>query len=177
MARIGIDADAGSFDIQSPKATFEFETELPKVEIRSFQGQLRIDQSKAWDGLGLGGTVETLNRIYSNTKQIFLQGIARRVEQGDHLAAIHLNTNAIADNAEQITTERPEFNTVGEAAYDNVDVSYTQRKPEITAVEGKVHANIVANSPKMQYIRGKLDIYMLQYPKVEITPPQIDLRH
>jgi hypothetical protein len=175
-ALLGIDADLGTQDIKQPRATFEVTTERPKQEIRQPRGELQIDQSKAWDALGKGPFLETMNRIYSESRNVALQGIARIVDNGNRLAQIHLNTNPIADIAEQLSFERFEFDTLGPASFDNVDITYTAKKAEINVTDGLVNLNTHPNRPEYEYQRGKLDIYMRQYNSVEITPPQIDLK-
>lgn len=175
-ARISIDADLGRQNIRQPRATQEMVTDLPRVEIRQPQGELDIDQSKAWDALGLGNTMESMRRIASQAHNVAMQGIVRIVENGNRLAQIHLDTNPIAEIAEQLTFDFVEFDYYGPASYDNVDVYYTARKPEIMPIEGKVNVRTHPNRPEIEYHRGKLDIYMSQYPKVEIIPPQIDMK-
>lgn len=175
-ALIGIDADLGKQNLRQPRATFEITTTRPQQEIRQPRGELKIDQSKAWDALARTPILETMNRIYSQAKDVALQGIARIVENGDKLAAIHLNTNPIADIAQQLTFERPEMSFAGPASFDNVDISYTARKAEIQVTDGKVNLNTHPNFPEHNYERGKLDIYMRQFQSVEITPPQIDVK-
>ncbi|MEF3305164.1 DUF6470 family protein [Paenibacillus sp. GYB003] len=175
-AKLSIDADLGKQDIRQPRATFELEADPPKVEIRQHRGELEIDQGKAWDALGMGNILESMRRIASQAHNVALQGIARIVENGNRLAQIHLDTNPIAENAEQLKFEHFEFDYYGPASYDNVDITYTARKPDILPIEGKVRLNTHPNKPEIDYARGKLDIYMVQYPKVEITPPRIDLK-
>jgi hypothetical protein len=174
-ALIGIDADPGTQNIRQPKATFEMETERPKQEIRQPQGDLQIDQTRAWDALGVGPILEAMSRIYSQAKNVALQGVARIVENGNRMGDLRYKGNPIADMAEQLKFEHFEFDYYGEASYDNVDIHYTMHKPEITVEDGQVHLNTRVNPPEISYNRGKLDIYIRQYPKVEYTPPQIDL--
>lgn len=175
-AKLSIDADLGKQNIRQPRATMELQTEQPKVEIRQPRGELKIDQSKAWDALGLGNILESMHRIASEAHRVALQGVARIVDNGNRLAQIHLDTNPIADNAEQLRFEHFEFDYYGPASYDNVDITYRANKPEIQPVEGKVRLHTQPNKPEIDYIRGKLDIYMVQYPRVEFTPPQIDMK-
>ncbi|GCL73676.1 hypothetical protein PN4B1_36170 [Paenibacillus naphthalenovorans] len=176
FAQLGIDADHATLEQKQPKATYEMKRVPPKLQIESPRGDLQIDQSKAWDALNRGGHLETMNRIYSEAKNVALQGIARIVEEGNRLGNIAAGGNPIADNAQQLFFERFEFNFVGPAAYDNVDIHYTAKKPRIEVTDGLVEVNVQVNRPELNVSRGKLDIYMLQYPKVEITPPQIDLK-
>ncbi|TXK80950.1 DUF6470 family protein [Paenibacillus sp. N3.4] len=175
-ALIGIDADPGTQDIRQPQAAYEMQTERPTLEMHQTQGELQIDQSRAWDALGVGPILESMSRIYSQSKEIALQGIARIVENGNRMAAIHLPGNPIAEIAKQLTFEHPEFNYYGEAAYDNVDITYTAHRVEINVTDGKVNVNVQVNPPEISYNRGKLDIYVRQYANLEIIPPQIDLK-
>ncbi|WNR44693.1 DUF6470 family protein [Paenibacillus roseipurpureus] len=175
-ALIGIDADLGTLEMKQPRPTYEMQVDRPKQEIRQPRGELEIDQSRAWDALGEGPILEAMNRIYSQCKNVALQGIARIVENGNRMAAIHEPGNAIAEIAHQLVFDHQEFDYYGEASYDNVDITYMAHKPEITVTEGKVNVNTHVNPPEVDYNRGKLDIYMRQYPSIEITPPQIDFK-
>jgi hypothetical protein len=98
-AQIGIDADLGAFHISQPIATFEINTTPAKLDAQYRQGTLRIDQSKAWDALAVGSNLNLMQRIYSEAKNIALQGTARIVENGNRMAAIQNDTNAFAEIA------------------------------------------------------------------------------
>lgn len=173
-AQLRIDGDLGQYDMKQPRPTFEIETTPATQEIRQPRGEMDINQDKAWDALGLGNNLETMLRIYSQAPNIALQGIAKIVENGNRMAAIHLKANVIADMASEVRVSFPEFNYQGDASYDNVDIFYTAQKAEINAERGQINLNAKFNMPEINYNRGKLDIYMTQYPKIEITPPQID---
>lgn len=175
-ALIGIDADLGTQDIRQPRATYEMQVDRPKQDIRQPRGELEIDQSRAWDALGQGPILTALSRIYSQCHEIAMQGIARRVEDGNRMAAIQNGGNAIAEIAKDLSISRPQFDYYGEAGYDNVDITYTAHKAEINVTDGKVNVNAQVNKPEIDYNRGKLDIYMRQYPKVDISVPQIDFK-
>lgn len=174
--KIGIDVQRGQMEIRQPQATVEMHTSPLKIEISSPQGELRIDQSKAWDALGSGSNATFMSRIYSEAKQIALQGIARIVENGNRMAAIHQNTDAIADIAAEQAFESGGVNVLGEASYDNVDIDYIAHKPEFAVDRGSVDVHITANKPEISYIPGKVSIYMQQVPRIEMIPPQIDMK-
>lgn len=175
-ARIGIDADPAVLEMRQPKATLEITTERPGLSVQSRKGNLSIDQSKAWDALAIGGNLEMMQQIYSEVKNIVLQTIGRIVTDGNRMAAIHEGTNAIAELARERSLDMFEFDFAGPASYDNVDITYTANKPEIRVIPGTVNIQVQPHKPEINARRGKLDIYMLQYNKVEITPPQIDLK-
>jgi hypothetical protein len=175
-ARMGMDATPAKLEIEQPPATFEMSTTAPILNIRSQRGELHIDQTRAWDALSMGPHLETMNKIYSAVKNIVLDTIGRIAEEGDQLAAIHRDTNAIADIAENRRVDRFELAFAGPAGYDNVDIEYIAHAPEIEYIKGEVNLHAQENKPHYQFTRGKLDIYVVQYSKVEIIPPQIDLQ-
>jgi hypothetical protein len=169
-----IDADAGKQRIEQPAATIDMEQIRPEQHYRTTRGRLEINHDRVWDALGLGNNLQTMSKIYSMASDIALQGIARIVQKGDQMASIHLGGNPIAEMARDWQRTFPEFNFIGEAAYDNIDIQYTPSELSIETTPGRVNLNVQVNKPILEYDRGKLDIYMSQYPKVEIIPPQID---
>jgi hypothetical protein len=177
-ARLGIDADAGTQDIQQPRAQYEMKTVRPKQDIQSPRGELEIDQSQAWDALGLGNILESLQRIYTNSKQVAIQGVAKKVQDGNRMAASsYTGENVIAALAKESTTDNSNgIDFYGEASFLNVRESYTAHKAEINTTPGRVEINTQPSPPIIKYNRGKLDIYMATWPSIEFSPPQIDLK-
>jgi hypothetical protein len=175
-AKIGIDVQRGRMDIRQPQADVEMHTTPTSIEMNSPQGELHIDQSQAWDALGMGSHTTFMNRIYSESKRIALEGIGRIVENGNRMAAINHKTNAFADIAAEQAFEPSDMNYLGEASYDNVNIDYTPHKVETTVNPGAVDIRITANKPEITYTPSKVEIYMQQYPKIEMIPPQIDMK-
>jgi hypothetical protein len=175
-AQLSIDANIGRQHLEQPRASVSMEQIRPEQHFRTTPGRLEINQERAWDALALGNNLETMHKIYSQSSQIALQGIARIVEKGDRMAAIHLGGNPIAQMAREWQRNFPEFDFRGAASYDNIDVEYIPAELSIDTTPGRVEHNVQVNKPIHEYERGKLDIYMGQYPKVEIIPPLIDLQ-
>ncbi|MDQ8734022.1 DUF6470 family protein [Paenibacillus sp. LHD-38] len=173
-ALISIDADIGKQHLEQPTATVDMEQIRPKQHFRTTSGRLDINQDRVWDALALGNNLQTMSKIYSMASDIALQGLARIVEKGDQMAAIHLGGTPIADMARDWKRTFPEYDFRGEAAYDNIDIQYTPSELSIETTPGRINLNVQVNRPVHEYERGKLEIYMSQYPKVEIIPPQID---
>ncbi|WP_339205360.1 DUF6470 family protein [Paenibacillus sp. FSL K6-3182] len=173
-AALFIDADLGKQRIEQPAPTIEMEQIRPEQHFQTTKGRLEINQDRVYDALALGNNLETMSRIYSMASDIALKGIARIVQKGDQMASIHLGGNPIAEMAREWQRTFPEFDFVGEASYDNIDIEYIPGELTIDTTPGRVNYNVQVNKPIIEYERGKLDIYMSQYPKVEIIPPQID---
>jgi hypothetical protein len=174
--KIGIETTNASQEMRQPRATYEVTTTRPQVDIRSPRGELIIDQSRAFDALGLGGTLQALSRVYEQSKEIGLQGIADIVQNGNQMAAIQTHQDAIAAIAGVEAFKESFMETRGEASYLNVSEQYIAHKPEVNVTNGEVNINTHPNPPEVTYNPGKVNIYMLQWPKIEITPPQIDYK-
>jgi hypothetical protein len=175
QAQLYIDADLGKQSIEQPKATIDMRQIAPEQHFSTTRGQLQVNQDRAWEALGIGNHLKAMSTIYSMSSDIALQGLARIVQKGDQMAAIHLGGNPIAEMALDWKRTFPEFDFRGPASFLNVDVSYTPGELTRETTPGRVELNVQVNRPIHQYERGKLDIHMSQYPKVEIIPPQIDL--
>lgn len=173
--KIGMETVPHRFTFDQPRGIQEIRQPRPEQSIEQPRGDLRIDQSKAMDALGYTHYLTLTDRIVSEARRIFLEGIARTAEQGDRLAAIHQGGNPIADIAwEEYNHEAP-MNLLGEARYDNVDIHYTARPPEIGVTLRPPEHDYTPVRPHYEFTRGQLNIYVEQYPSVMIIPPQIDL--
>lgn len=175
-ARLGITSNRTQITIKQPKATFELKAVPPRVEIVQPRGELTIDQSRAWDALSVGSNLDLMSRIYSESWELGLEGIARIVDESKRFEAIHLGGNPIAEIAhEQAFRELP-ISIPTYASNMNVDLNYRARPAEISAVRGRVDANIRKNAPEIDHIKGNIHFQMLQYQSIKITPPQLDIR-
>ncbi|MDR6553607.1 DUF6470 family protein [Paenibacillus qinlingensis] len=177
--RIGIDADMGQLEIQQPRATLEIRTTPSRLEIDAEPGMLLIDNTRWHDALGFGPSLDVMSRIYSKASNIALQAISKIVEEGNRMAAIQTGENVIKSLAKESVNEEIVIfkgTVVGEASLDNIDINYEPGKFDRHFEAAKVERNVTVHAPIIEYQRGKLDIYMLQQPKLEITPPQIDLK-
>ena len=59
--------------------------------------------------------------------------------------------------------------SAGPASCLNVDIRYTQDELTIDVEPGGVDFDVQVNRPVHRYERGKLDIYMQQWPSIDIT--------
>ena len=176
-ARIGIDADLGRYEMKQPRPTFELQQPKAKMDMKQPRGEMDIDQSKAWDALARTPILEVMNRIYGQARSVAMDAIAKIVEDGNRMAAIHkYKESAIPELAQDVRVSFPEMQYAGEASYDNVDINYTARKAEIEVTPGEIQLNSHPNPPEVEYFRGKLDIYLQQRNSIEITPPAIDTK-
>lgn len=173
-AQIGIDADLGQYSIRQPKADVTMNTTPSELEIHQYKPELHVDQSKAFSAFTGGNFIDMNSRIYSGFQQLYLQGIARRVEEGNRAAAIHIASNTIANIYGEDWQPVPFPETRTPASSDNVDIQIDTRPPDIEFRKAHTDIQVQVNRPEIEYTRGKLDIYMKQYASVQYIPPEID---
>lgn len=175
-ALIGIDADHGGFSIRQPKANVQMTTAPFVLEIHQYKPQLNVDQSKARSAFTGGNFIDMNARIYSGIQELFLQGIAKRVEEGNRAAAIHIAGNTIANiyGEDWQPNSFPEFRTP--ASMDNVDIRIETRMPDIRFQKATTNIEVEVRPPEIEYTRGKMDIYMKQYASVQFIPPELDVK-
>ena len=177
-ARIGFDADIGTLEMRQPQAIVEQNTTPSQMELKQPKGELIIDQSKAWDALMIGSNATLMNHIYSQSKNIALQGIARIVENGNRMADIVNGGNPFAEIAMQEAFQDLELDYVSTPpSISNVEIDYQMNKPIINISKAEVHFDVQIQRPEINYNRGKMEVYLLQHAHVEIIPPQIDLKY
>ena len=174
-ARIGIEAPRGAQQLEQPRATLEMRQIRPELNTQRTDGYLEVNQDRAWDALALGNNLETMSKIYSMASNIALQGLARIVENGNRMAAIHHDVNPFAEMASDWKRTFPEFDFRGPASVLNVDMRYTPGKLSFQPERGRIDINTAVNAPIHDYRAGQVSIYMQQYGQVEIIPPKLDI--
>lgn len=175
-ALIGIDADPGAYSITQRKAEVNITTTPGEWDIQQFQPELTVDQSRAWAAYNGGNMFDMNKRIYSGIQQLYLQGIANKVEQGNRIAEFWKPGNTIAEvyGTDTEPNSFPEMR--GPASFDNVDIHFENRAPQIGFRPAEVNIQVERHSPEIQYNRGKLNIYMQQYASLQFIPPEVNVQ-
>lgn len=175
-AVIGIDADPGAYSISQPKAEVNVTTTPGQLTVQSTQPELTIDQSRAWAAYNGGNMFDMNKRIYSGIQQLYLQGIAKKVEQGNRMAEFFKPGNTIAEVYGTDTEPNSFPETRGPASYDNVDIHFETRAPQVNFRAAHVDIRVERRSPEIEYTRGKLNIYMQQYATIQFFLPEINVQ-
>jgi hypothetical protein len=167
--QISIRQDHGGLEIQQPRARLDISTQKPVVEVDRIKGNLEIDQSKAFAAYGIMSPIEVTSRIYSEVRNIALQAIAKKAQDGDRMAAIHQSTDVIAELAAEKSIQFSGMQFLGEASYDNVDISYTPDQLSFRPINGEVNIQVEPQKPMIERIPARVEIGMERYPSIQIS--------
>ncbi|MFD0696237.1 DUF6470 family protein [Paenibacillus sp. GCM10027628] len=177
-ARLDFKAEPATLNIEQPKATIEMHTKQAVMNVNLLStGELKIDQSRAWDAMGIGGVLATNNRVASQMPGIAAAAIVKIVEDGNRMAAINSGENAISELAWENAFQPPsDIQYAGEPSYLNVSEEYTPSPLHMEPEMGEVQFRATPNKPVIDSQRGRFTAYLAQRNSVEITPPVIDKR-
>lgn len=174
-AKVGIDADLGQYRMYTPEPQLQITKSSSQLDIQRQPSQLRIDSSRAWAALGVGDHMEWSNNIYSQMKNVVLQGILRRIEDGNRmLSSMAEKKDPIPDLAEKNSKLENSVEYTTSAGFDQVAIDYRPAQISIQYEPERMKMDWLVSRPEIEYQRGKLDIYLLQKPSITITPPALD---
>lgn len=157
--------------IEQPRAQQHIEQPAATLEIHSEAAKLFVDSSQAYRELGLLTPKESIEQNAQEGQQKAMEGIARRVSEGNQMMDISINAgNAI----QQIAASK--------AIPDSPQMAITW-KPSVGAVkiqyqEGSLNINIQRHEPKIDvqigkvvhdYTPGDVTTTLIQRPSVETT--------
>ncbi|UHA75709.1 DUF6470 family protein [Paenibacillus sp. 481] len=162
FSQIGLQRELGKHSIEQPRAELNMHQEQVKVELSRTDGKLDIDARKAWSALGKAKFEETTDRIAQQSLQISMQNIASLAQEGDRMMAFHKKENAFAEIAKQRMFKQFPIDIVGEAKYDNVDVTYTAGSLQTNWKSGRVELNVQTKKPIIDYYPGKVNPYLIR---------------
>lgn len=156
-AKLSIRQPRGRQEISQPKAELYIERELPRVI---------IDQYQCFAEAGLKNPTDFAKDNGQWSYKCFLEAIARYNEEGDMLAQIEKGSNPFPVIAENRAFPRYDFNIdFIPRSRPKIDVTgYLNMRWKIN----KPLINYEVRKPIVDYERGKVEIFMRQWPSLEI---------
>ncbi|WP_126428736.1 DUF6470 family protein [Brevibacillus marinus] len=168
FARLGLRIHKPVQRLEQPQAELNLRQEPAVMEIRQPGPVLSIDSTRAKAGIGLKRPLSFSDDQAAYGKQQLLEAIARISQEGDRLAAIENKANVIADLAFEQGFREPSYFPAAPSVDEGVDVSFETHRPTIRVERRGMRMDPVTKPPVREYIRGRVEGYMLQWPRVTI---------
>jgi hypothetical protein len=165
-AQIGINTTNAQLSIQQPKAYHELNIVDPSLDIHTEHVKVQIDQTQCFNESGLKN-MEALTRDFAaQGKQAALEGISRRSQEGDRLAAISNGGNAIAEIAlsNRFTTHVFDIDTMPKS---RPTIDFIGGTVDIVVHDGYVDVQSQKNKPVIDVQLGDVEVSMLQYQDIK----------
>ncbi|SEN64685.1 DUF6470 family protein [Paenibacillus sp. OV219] len=174
---IGIDSRMGQYDIQSKSADIEVHTTPTSISAPTPMPELYMNQDRMWAAFNGGKPEAFINRIYSQMPSIAQQGIAKIVEKGNQMGDLRIKQNPFPDMAfREISQGPPQVQVFGAATAHNVDIEFKINRPDVKVNVGSVDIQVQTHKPEINYQRGDVSVYMKQYPSVNFSVAEMDVR-
>ncbi|WP_391120320.1 DUF6470 family protein [Psychrobacillus sp. L3] len=168
-AKLGLNIEKPNQIIRQPKATQHIEQPAAIMDIKTTRGFMRIDSSQARRDVGMIGPLESSAKYAQAGRQKVMQGIARRVSEGNQMMDIAHNKKAIPAIAKKNTFPVPaKIGIDFIPSVGSVKLDYTPAKLDINVQTQKAKISAQVNKPVHEYTPGKVSGFMLQNPSIEI---------
>ncbi|MED3624010.1 DUF6470 family protein [Neobacillus thermocopriae] len=168
-ARIGIRTIPPVQEIQQKPADLSIKQTKATMTIDRKPSRLEIDQEQAWNELNVKRLSVLSKDMTEYSRQVGLEAIAQIAQEGDQLAAIEKNNNAIVDIAIEKGLPLPaDFNIAFIPSHGSVKINYIPTELHIHWKLGGAEINAVQNKPIHHYTPGKVEIYLRQKQNLDI---------
>ncbi len=169
FAKIGIQTEKPIQTIEQPKAIQTIEQPKAQLSIETVPARLTIDQTEAWAQLGFKTIPRLVEENAQNGKQTAMEGIARRVRQGDELMEIESGINPFPSQAIE-NGYKPEAQlSIGWIpSHGSVNIHYQPADVQINATPQKPNIDLQVRKPIHDYTPGKVNIYLEQKNTLKI---------
>lgn len=166
-ALISINTTPTKVKITQPRADFEMHQKQAKVITKMEPGQIIIDQSQCFNEAGLKNNVAFLDDMKQRATQDFLQGIDRTTSEGNTMAAIENNVNALAEIALNNSIQTYDFN-IDFIPKSRPIIDFKGGRIDIQVDEGYVEIKAKPNLPTIDVEVGGIEFYLRQKPDIKI---------
>ena len=163
---LGMQTNNAKIEYTTPKGNWEMRTVKAQMEVSPGWAQVRIDQTIPFAEAGRK-TLSMLVQDYADLgKQSLLEGIARRAQEGDLMARPPYG-DAIQRIVMSKLPTRADFN-IKFIPQSRPEIDFVNLEKDITWQIGGSERTFQLNKGEFNYQRGGVDIYMEQYPSLDI---------
>ncbi|QQZ10269.1 DUF6470 family protein [Heyndrickxia vini] len=169
-AQIELTTNPAKQSIEQPGPDLDLQQPPAELHITRTPGALSIDQTEARADVDLKSIRRRVEEFAQNGYQEWLNGIARRSQEGKELMRIENGGNAIASIAKQNGKlfKTYDFNIGYVPKAGSVKINYEPTKLDIQWDINKPINNTKARKPIIDYQPGTVNIRMKQYQDLQI---------
>jgi hypothetical protein len=139
-----------------------------EMQIDRTPGLLTIDQTEAWGNLNLKSVFKATKDAAQQGHQDVMEGITRRIQEGDEMMRIENPGNPIKEQAKRHYLLNGYIKKGWSPTAGNVEINY---KPDKLDINWKINKPIIESNykpPVMNYLPGSVETNIKQYSSVKI---------
>ncbi len=174
-AKIAMDIKEPALKMQSTLPRLEIQITPAELEMESPRPRIHIDQRQCFADAGLKSPSVLSEACVARARSQVLEGIGRRVSEGNQLAQINGATvGAVAGNT-YIFEDRLDFNCTA-IPKQRPEISFDLQAVQVSYRPGDIQVQLRRGSVENNFEMGKVDIYLQQmnYAKMYCAEPNIN---
>lgn len=174
---IGIETRRAQMTINRPPPDVQVDSEKAVVTAHNRPGRLDIDHTDTDNALTGGKPEAFWHRIYQQYRQVALDNLQYIVDKGNRMGDLRTQGNPIPAMAlNEFIEGAPDLQVFGEATPRNIQIRYTPNDLNLQVQRGQLNIRVQTHKPEVSVVPYSVRIYMEQYPKLTIIPPNINVR-
>ncbi len=171
---IGIRTTPAQLNMETKTAKLEIHQEVGRISVETRRPQLEIDQYESRAQLGYKRPSDATAELAQLGREKALAYVAGKTEEGNRLKAIEKGGNAIReiaiDKAWPAKQRQGGFTPIVGPRFHAIPGEVTVTPPEIkNPTHIGYEADYIPGECNLQYTAGKVNVYMRQYPEVNIN--------
>ena len=169
---LGMESSPARLEMQSQAARLVFQQTNAKLKIHTDSPRVTIDQYECFAEAGMKNNYDLLKEASSRAYQHIMEFIGQTAEDGGRLAAIQYGGNPIAEIAARDAFPVHEFG-IGFIPQSRPKIDVTgsiQIEPVLDSngATNSITGDYTPGSLNISYIPWQLNIYVKQYPSIDI---------
>lgn len=168
--KIDISTRRGQLKIEQPLGELEIEQPSADMNITRNPGKLTIDQTQARADIDLKSVKKRMEEAAQLGKQGLLEGIARRIQEGEELMGIEHGFQAISSIAKRNSEgSKKEFGLGYVPKAGSVQTTYEPGNVEIKITPNKPKINYTLKKPNVSFEQGEVNVNLKQHASLMIN--------
>lgn len=166
-AQLGLTIQEPQQKLKQRPADMTIEQPAAEVSIHTTPGKLEMDSTQLRADVGMYTFTEFARKAAEKGVQDVLQGIARRVNDGNQIGDI---VNGTTIGSIERSKRKLDY-SVGMTyipSFNATKIQYTPAKVDVQVQTNKPKINVQMNKPQHTYTPGKVDVALTQKPSVQI---------
>jgi Family of unknown function (DUF6470) len=169
QAKISINTTDATVNIRQPEAEQTIRQPQAEITMHTTPSKLTIDQTQAWNDMDLKSIFKRTEDFAELGKKSYLDGIARRVQEGKEMMQIEKGGDPIVAQAKRIDEKMlkdfalgwipSQFAVKTDYQPSELDINVKINRPEITNTPQK---------PQINYEKGQVDTGIAQYQSLKV---------
>ncbi|MFP7479050.1 DUF6470 family protein [Terribacillus saccharophilus] len=169
QAKISIHTTDATVDIGQPEAEQTIRQPQAEITMHTTPSKLTIDQTQAWNDMDLKSVFKRTEDFAELGKKSYLDGIARRVQEGKEMMQIEKGGDPIVAQAKRIDERKlKDFGLGWIPSRFAVKTDYQPSELDINVKINRPEIKNTAQKPEFNYQKGQVDTSIAQYQSLKV---------